>query len=265
MPNEKVTFLKNYEEIREKIIYINDKDFLGYDSANIQAFLFNLYKMKNFGVSKNFIYMEDDCFIGKPLKKSDFFYYDYIEKKVYPYILNTKFSEMNKKKILTKQKIMLKKKKAIEPHSHSGFVFSIMNTDKYFIEKYKIPTVSPKFTHCAIALNLDDLKEIFNEVQDYKYINQTLFSQTRHVFNLNLQEFVNLYLLNIKHRKVHKINNSYIKMEKAKIRKLNIELFVLNTGGNHKPSQEQNINLLNVMKERFPKPTIYEKANSNLY
>ena len=31
---------------------------------------------KNFGVSKNFIYMEDDFFIGKYLKKADFFYYD---------------------------------------------------------------------------------------------------------------------------------------------------------------------------------------------
>ena len=94
--------------------------------------------------------------------------------------------------------------------------------------------------------------------------NQTLFSKTRHIFNLNLQEFANLYQLNIKHRKVHQINNSYIEMEKANLKKLNIELFVLNTGGNHKPSKKQNINLLNVMKKRFPKPTIYEITNANL-
>ena len=263
MPNEKVRFLKSYEQIKDKIVYVNDKDFLGYDSANIQSFLFNLFKMKNFGISKNFIYMEDDCFIGKSLKKSDFFYYDNIEKKVFPYIINTKFSEIDKKKISKMQKKLFIRKKSIKPHSYDGFIFSIINTDKFFFEKYSIPIVRPEFTHCAIPLNLDDLKEIFNEVQDYKYINQTLFSKTRNIFNLNLQEFVNLYQLNIKHRKVHQINNSYIEMEKANLKKLNIELFVLNTGGNHKPSKKQNINLLNVMKKRFPKPTIYEITNAN--
>ena len=69
MPNEKVKFLKSYDEIKEKIIYINDRDFLGFDSANIFSFTFNLYKLKNFGVSRNFIYIEDDFFIGKPLIK----------------------------------------------------------------------------------------------------------------------------------------------------------------------------------------------------
>ena len=85
--------------------------------------------------------------------------------------------------------------------------------------------------------------------------NQTLFSKTRHIFNLNLQEFANLYQLNIKHRKVHKINNSYISIEKAQLSKLNIELFVLNTEGNHKQSQKNYINLKKVMAEKFPKPT----------
>jgi hypothetical protein len=30
--------------------------------------------MEKFGISKNFIYMEDDYFLGKPLNKTDFFY-----------------------------------------------------------------------------------------------------------------------------------------------------------------------------------------------
>jgi hypothetical protein len=67
MPNEKVKYFKSYEEINEKIIYIKDKDFLGFESANIFSFTFNLYKLVNFGVSKNFIYLEDDFFIGKTL------------------------------------------------------------------------------------------------------------------------------------------------------------------------------------------------------
>ena len=261
MPNEKVKFLKPYEQIKEKIVYVNDKEFLGYNSANIFAFSFNLHKMENFGISKNFIYMEDDYFIGKPLKKSDFFYYDYKENKIYPYVINTIFSEINKNKILSSHKKMYKKRKSIKPHSHVGWDFSIINTDKYFLERYNITTISAKFTHCAVAENLDDLKEIFHEIQDYKYINETLFSKTRHVLTLNQPEFVNLYQLNIKHRKVHQINNSYISIQKAELKKLNIELFVLNTGGNHKPSQKNYINLKNVMKERFAKPTKYENVN----
>ena len=97
--------------------------------------------------------------------------------------------------------------------------------------------------------------------------NQTLFSKTRHIFNLNLQEFVNLYQLNIKHRKVHQINNTYIEIKNANLNILNklyIELFVLNTGGNHIPSKEEYLNLTKVMKKRFPKPTIYEIPKLNI-
>ena len=100
MPNEKVYFFKPIEEIKEKIVYVKDKDLLGFDSANSPAFSFNLYKMKKFGVSQNFIYMDDDYFIGKPLKKTDFFYYDEKEKKVFPYILTNRFYEMNRTDVL---------------------------------------------------------------------------------------------------------------------------------------------------------------------
>ena len=226
MPNKNVRFLKPYYKIKNKIVYVNDKDFIGYDSANIFAFSFNLYKMEKFGISKNFIYMEDDYFIGKALKKSDFFYYDEIDKKIYPYVLNTIFSEMDKKTIISNQNIY-KMKKKIRPHSHIGWNFSILNTDKYFLEKYKIPIISAKFTHCAVAENLDDLKEIFNEIQDYEYINETLFSKTRHVLTLNQPEFVNLYQLNIKHRKVNPMQNAYIKIENVTLDKLNtiVKLF----------------------------------------
>ena len=65
MPNDKVKYFKDKEKINDKIIYIKDKDFLVFYSANIYAFTFNLFKLEKFGVSKNFIYMEDDFFLGK--------------------------------------------------------------------------------------------------------------------------------------------------------------------------------------------------------
>ena len=74
MPNEKVSFLKEPDEIRDKIVYIRDKDLLGFDSASSITFEHNaLWKLKRFGVTDNFIYMNDDYFIGKSLSKSDFF------------------------------------------------------------------------------------------------------------------------------------------------------------------------------------------------
>ena len=87
MPNDKVRFLKPYDEIKDKIVYVKDKDLLGYDTANIFAFTFNLHKMEKFGIAKNFIYMEDDFFIGKPLKKTDFFIMMKKSKKFYLLLL----------------------------------------------------------------------------------------------------------------------------------------------------------------------------------
>ena len=74
MPNEKVRFFKNYNLINDKRVYVKDKDFLGYDSSNNNAFQFRYWKMKEFGISDNFITMDEDYFIGKNLKKDDLFH-----------------------------------------------------------------------------------------------------------------------------------------------------------------------------------------------
>ena len=74
MPNEKLKYFKSPEEIKDKIIYVKDKDLLGFDTASSNLFRFNLFKMKKFGLSENFILMDDDYFIAQPLNKSNFFY-----------------------------------------------------------------------------------------------------------------------------------------------------------------------------------------------
>ena len=63
--------------------------------------------MKEFGLSDNFIYMDDDYFIGKPLNKSDFFYVE--NNKVVPAIINTNY-EVHTKNIDLKEYENLKKK-----------------------------------------------------------------------------------------------------------------------------------------------------------
>ena len=238
--------------------YINDKQFLGFDSANIFSFSFNLFKLKNYGVSKNFIYMEDDFFIGKSLKKNDFFYYDEKAKKVLPFILTKYFFEMNITDVLIKYNHYFKIKDSIHPHSRYGWHFSIYSTNKYILERYNITPINTLFTHNAIAENIDELKEIFNEIKKYKYINETLFSKERNILTLNQPHFFNLYLLNIKHRKVHSIPYKYYEMELINKVKLNNALFVINTGGNHIPLKRHYKIQRRIMEKRFPFSVIYE-------
>ena len=263
MPNEEVKFLKNINEINEKIIYIKDKDFLGYDSANIHSFTFNLYKMKKFGISQNFIYMEDDFFVGKALKKKDFFYYDEEEKSIVPYILTFFFSVINKTDLLSNYNKMLKIKDSIHPHSGEGWRLSILNTEKYFTEIYKIPIIKTKYTHNIIAENIDDIKRIFEEIQNYKYLKETLFYKERHILTLNQPIYLNLYLLNKKFRRVNSIPYEYIPIESLNKYKLNKHLFVINTGGNHKPLQRQYNIQRKIMNNRYPFHTIYEVLSVN--
>jgi hypothetical protein len=264
MPNEKIKYLKSYEEIKEKIIYINDRDFLGFDSANIFSFTFNLYKLKNFGVSRNFIYIEDDFFIGKPLKKSDFFYYDENEKKVSPFLLNMYFNELNKTNIISQYYKIYKEKDSFHPHSNIGWWFSIYSTDKYFFEKYNnLDLINANFTHNAISENLDNLKEIYEEIKDYVYFNETIYSKERHILTLNQPHFFNLYQLNINHKKVKSINYKYVEIEKIKKYNFRDPLFVLNTGGNHIPLNRQNKIQQKLMNKRFGINTKYEIINDS--
>ena len=261
MPNEKVKFLKSNELIRDKIIFIKDKNLLGFESANIQSFLFNLYKMKKFGVSKNFIYMEDDYFIGKSLKKTDFIYFDENKKRIMPYLISNRFYKINNNEVLENYNILFKEKDVIHPHSSKGFWIGFFGTEKFFLENYNLSIISTEFTHNAICENLDDLKNIFNEAKKYKYFEQTLYSIERYILTLNHQHFVNLYNLNINNNKVHPIKYKYISIEKVNKYNLNYPLFVINTGGNHIPLNRQYEIQKKIMKKRFPYPSIYEKIS----
>ena len=195
--------------------------------------------MEKFGLSKNFIYMDDDYFIGKPLKKNDFFYYDKKYKKIFPYLLNSKFDELNKINVLSKYNDLFKQKELINPHSHKGWLLSLLSVEKFFIENYKFPLIKAEYTHNAISLNIDDLKEIYKLIQKYKYINETLFSKERHILRLSFQHFYNLFQLNIKNRKVHPIPYKYLSVQLLNISNMNIELMCINTGGDYFPSKKE--------------------------
>ena len=216
--------------------------------------------------------MEDDFFIGKSLSKSDFFYYDENQKKVLPFVITKNFKEMNISKLYNDYNDLLQIKDSFHPHSIFGWMLSIYNTEKYFVEKYKQPIINTGVTHNAISENLDDLEDVYNEIKNYKYINETLFSLERHILTLNQPHFVNLYQLNIKHKKIHSIPYQYIEMESINKnkKKLNSPLFVINTSGNHQPLNRQYKIQKKIMEKRFPIKTKYEiidnkKSNKKIY
>ena len=259
MPNNKVKYFKPLDEIKEKIIYIKDKYLLGFDSANIFAFLINLYKMENFGISNNFLYMDDDCFIGQSLKKSDFFYYDEKEKKVVPCILSSYFKEISKNEIYNKFNQLLKLKNSIKPHSYLEWKFSLVNNAKFFVDNYKEPFIYSNPTHNTISFNIDDLKEIYIEIkQKYIYANTIIYSLERHIFGFHFQQLYNLYQLNIKKRKVKSIEYKYYNVKNISIDKLYVKLFVINTDGDTKYTTKDYLLEKKVLQKRFPNPTKYE-------
>ena len=172
--------------------------------------------------------------------------------------MSLKVKEINKTEVLQKYYKLFKMKDLINPHSGKGFSLSILCTEKFFIENYNISLLKTEHTHNAISLNIDDLNKIFQQIQKYKYINETLLSKQRYILRLSQQHLVNLYQLNIKHKKIHSIPYKYISIESLNKIKKFAPLFVLNTGGNHIPLKRHYKLQKRIMKKIFPFSTKYE-------
>ena len=259
MPNERVKYFKPIEEISDKFVYVKDKDFLGFESENSNVFQYNLYKMSNFGLSENFILMDDDYFIGKPIKKTDFFYYDEQQKKVLPSLINDYFYEINENNIKRQYYYFKYNKENINVHSSIGFRMFRITAYKLMIDNFKPPLINAEFTHNAIPLNLNDMKEIYDLIiQKYEDINKTLNSLKRTPYDIQTQLLSSLYLLNIKKRKVKRIPYAYYDIKDLKNQKVDEELFVINTSGNRLYRDKEYKFAKLFLEKRFNKPTKYE-------
>ena len=256
MPNEKVRYFKDYDLIKDKIVYVKDKDFLGHDSSNSHAFQYRLWKMKEFGISDNFIIMDDDCFIGQPLNKSDFFYVE--NNRVVPAIIATTYQIHTEKTFLKDYNKIKKNLAKARAQSTNTFLYSMYNTYFFFIDYFKTPIIVPYFTHNAIPSNVNDLKEIYDLVYNSKYRNATLESLNRHIETLQFQTSVNVYTFNKYNRKVNLIKYNYIDNEKAIKGNFNYPLFCINTGNNKDYSKISFPETRLVMNKLFPEPTPYE-------
>lgn len=262
MPNDKVRFLNDYKIIKDKIIYIKDKYILGYDSSNSLAFQFRYWKLKDFNISSNIIALDDDCFIGKHLNKSDFFYVQ--DRKVTPIIVNNQFIELDY--IMLKKKINALKTnniKANDEQTSAIFKYSLYSTYLFILKIFnKTKFIFPTHTHNAIPLNLNDLKEIYDLIYYSEYNYTTLFSLYRHINSLQFQIFALSYPFIKYRRKIKNIPNKLIQIKYSLFQNYNISLFCINTGS-------INYNVASFMKSKilmeylFPNPTKFEIKKEN--
>ena len=259
MPNKRVKYFKPIEEISDKFVYVQDKDLLGFESEDCYTYHFHLWKMKKFNLSENFILMDDDYFIGKPINKSQFFYYDEEQKKILPSIVTDDISEINKDETLNKRRALFQRRNSIPPHSFNGWKLQQLSAYKLLLDSFKTPLINGDFSHNAIPLNLNDLKEIYDFIKaNYTYANETLFSKFRTMLGLQSQSLFNSYLLNVKKRKVNSIPYAYYDLAAVKNKNLDIELFVINTSGDRIYTELQNKIAKELLEKKFSKPTPYE-------
>ena len=267
MPNEKIKYFKDPEEINDKIIYVKDKDILGFDSASSPAFQFNLWKMKEFGMSENFILMDDDYFIGKPLEKSNFFYEE--DGKVYPALITGDYYEMSKAALETAIRPLIAKINNIGAHTPNGF--SIMQKSSLLF-LYDIfgnddtrqgqPLIEASFSHNAISVKQSDIKEIYDLiVKLYPYADETLKAKIRHIRSLQPQTIFLSYPKNKYDRRVKIVSSKFYDLTQFK-GKIESHLYVINTS-DKKYNQNYYVNEIKKLQELYPEKTIYERDEND--
>ena len=234
MPNEKVKYFKEPEEIKDKIVYVKDKDLIGFDSSSSVVFQFNLWRMKEFGLSENFILMDDDCFIGKPLKKSEFFYEE--KGKIYPALITGDYYELSKSHLEKTLKTLLESNKKKGAHSANGFsimqrttllfLYSIFGDD---IERNGLPLIEASFTHNAIPVKQSHIKEIYDNIAKlYPYAKETLEAKERDIKSLQPQTLYMSYVKNKYDQRVKIVTSRFFDLTQFR-GKPNTGLFVINT------------------------------------
>ena len=206
-------------------------------------------------MNQNFIYFNDDTFVGKPLKKSDFFYQD--NGKVFSYAIgnNENISRIEIEKYHQNNYNEIIKRKEMKQDSIE-YCFQINNT-RLFI--YKLFGDSAKIisnTHNALADNLFESEEIYHIILNkYHSPNDCLRSIYRGMNQMIYQEFRINYIINKYNRTIKQLNTKYydIKHKPEKV-----DLFAINKSCEEYKYFIFGKSLIN-LNNLFPIPSKYEK------
>ena len=267
MPNEKVRFFKEYNLIKDKVVYVKDKDLLGYDSSNCNAFIFRYWQMKKFGISDNIILMDDDFFIRYKLEKQDFFYVK--NNKIIPYITTSNFVKINKENVQKNcEKYELKARTTKEEQNEDifqyvkfltyNFIFNIFN------DSHNNSLYIPFYTHNAIPINLKDAKEVYDLVYMSKYKYGTLDCPYRYYEFIHFQILLSSYTFIKYKRKVNHISNKYIQLNNSIISNYDYSLFCINKGAGFYHFLKL-FKAKIVMEYLFPEPSPLELSDYSFY
>ena len=262
MPNEKLYYLKEDEETLFKFIYIKNTDLIIYDAGCCYPYKFNVWRMRKFGIAENIIVMDDDYIIGRPLKKSDFFYVK--NGKVLPYIVNPNINYFGKigvgaiyDKAVYQQDFL-----SLDPHCF-GYDTIIARTRKLMIDFLNTKIFIPNSSHTAVPMNLRFTEEVYEIVLNhYEYRLYFLKSLHRSPFALQDLDMNPILMLNKYKARKNRIEFKYYEMKKYyKIPFLNMpKLYVFNNSGCREYSDFDLLMAKIYMEVLFHRPTKYEKA-----
>ena len=264
--NDNISFMKNKEEIKEKIIYIKIKDLIGFETNSNPVINFNLFKMKQFNISDNFLLMNDNYFIGQPLEKSHFFYEN--NEKIVPALISNKYNEIIYNEINNVYKRLTSKKKIINVESSEGEKFSKILSIKLLFDSFpktkSTYLIIPQNTLNLISMNINEIKEIYNLIiKNYEFHSDTLFSKNLNINSLDFYTLILSYMKNIINTKVNVIPyKNFFVSDFNKYQLNNISpLFSIFNEENEKYNLENNNIKKNKLKELFPNPNKYEVFN----
>ena len=267
MPNDKVRFFKDYNLIKDKIVYVKDKDLLGYDSSNCNAFIYRYWQMKKFGISDNIILMDDDFFIRDRLEKKDFFYVK--NDKVFPFITTSNFVKLEKENIKKNCKLYEEKAKTSkEEQNEDIFLYVKFLTYNFLFDIFKErgnnSLFVPFYTHNAIPVNLNDAREVYELVYQSKYRYGTLDCLYRYNEFIHFQILLSGFTFIKYKRLVHHISHKYVQLNNSIIANYRISLFCINKGAGYYPFL-QLYKAKIVMEYLFPTPSPFEKIDNSFY
>ncbi len=271
MPNDRVRFLKAPEEIKDRIVFINNEKFLGLDSDSSIVYKWNFWRLKNYGCSNHIIYLCDDYLIGQPMNKSDFFGKNK-KGEIVPYIFyNYPIKYTSRNEMHSILNALDRRTTASDGHRQNGllyrcqnaraydFLYSVLKKNYLYVPKRVSCTI-----HNAMGFNLNEIKELYDIINSkYKYADYCLRGLKRSKYDMWMVALYPFYFLNKENRKInHDITHRYFDMGAKNINN-NYHLFCINTGGNREYSYIERLKAKIKMEQFFPEPTKYERKDYN--